>query len=137
MVNRVLIQGGQAAAMRVSLPGYDVVSATPDQTCFDARWSGFIPYIKGTVQGANDVAATINYGETLDVAPFFSGYAQGINSGTGLPTTAYGNTPFMLRGGGTDQWLYVLTTTSYMQLRVKYGGQVFRLTYQLFKRPAG
>lgn len=135
MVNRVLIQGGQAAAMRVSLPGYDVNSATPDQTCFDSRWSGFIPYLKGTVQGANDVAVTVNFGETLDVAPFFSGYGQSMSGG--VPTTSYGNTPFMLRGGGTDQWLYVLTTTSYMQLRVKYGAQAFRLTYQLFKRPAG
>ena len=135
MVNRVLIQAGQAAAMRVSLPGYDVASATPDQTCFDSRWSGFIPYLKGTAQSSNDAVVTVNFGETLDVAPFFSGYGQTMNGG--VPTTAYGNTPFMLRGAGTDNWLYVLTTTSYMQFRAKYGGSIFRLTYQLFKRPAG
>jgi hypothetical protein len=135
MVQRVLIQGGAAATMRCSLPGYDVVSATPDQTCFDARWSGFIPYIKGVVQGANDVPVTVGFGETLDVAPFFAGYTQDIFGGA--PTTAFGNTPFMLRGGGIDQWIYVLTTTSYMQLRVKYNTNTFRLTYTLFKRPAG
>ena len=135
MARRVLIQGGAAATMRCSLPGYDVVSANPDQTCFDARWSGFVPYLKGTVQSYNDIAVNVNYGETLDVAPFFAGYAQMFFGGT--PVTVYGNTPFMLRGGGTDQWAYVLTTTSYMQLRVKYGGSIFQLTYTLFKRPAG
>jgi hypothetical protein len=135
MVQRVLIQGGAAATMRCSLPGYDVVSATPDQTCFDARWSGFIPYIKGVVQSSNDVAATVGFGETLDVAPFFAGHAQ-VMAG-GVPTSVYGNTPFMLRGGGTDQWVYVITTTSYMQFRARYGGSIFQLTYTLFKRPAG
>ena len=135
MVNRVLIQAGGAAAMRVSLPGYDVSSATPDQTCFDSRWSGFIPYLKGIVDTANDVTVTVNFGETLDVAPFFSGYGRTLTGG--VPTTAYGNTPFMLRGNGIDQWLYVLTTTSYLQYRAKFGAQAFRLNYQLFKRPAG
>jgi hypothetical protein len=135
MVQRVLIQGGAAATMRCSLPGYDVVSANPDQTCFDARWSGFIPYIKGVVQSASDVAATVGFGETLDVAPFFAGYAQAMAGG--VPTSGFGNTPFMLRGGGTDQWVYVITTTSYMQFRANYGGQTFQLTYTLFKRPAG
>jgi hypothetical protein len=137
MVRRVLIQGGAAATMRCSLPGYDVVSATPDQTCFDARWSGFVPYLKGTVQTSNDVAQNVFFGETLDVAPFFAGYAQSINITTGLPDYVYGITPFMFRGGGEDYWVYVLTTTSYMQFRAKYDSSPYRLTYTLFKRPAG
>lgn len=135
MVQRVLIRGGDASAMRVSLPGYDVNSATIDQTCFDSRWSGLVPYLRGQVSSASDAAATVYFGETLAAPPLFLGHFQ--NTFNGAPITVFANTCTMFRGGGTDQWWYVIVTQSYLQFRAKSGGQVARLTYTLLKRPAG
>jgi hypothetical protein len=131
----VLIQGGQQSVMLVTLPGYNVETATIDQTCFDSRWSGFTPYATGQLFSANDVAATFAFGETLDQPPLFLGHF--VNLFNGSPLTVYENTPTMFRGGGTDQWWYALVTTSFLQFRAKFGNQAARLTFKLFRRTAG
>ena len=132
----VLIQAGQQNVMLVTLPGFQVETATIDQTCFDSRWSGFSPYALGQLTSGNDNPATFSFGETLDQPPMCLSHFVTLNPG-GAPTTVFENTPTMLRGGGTDQWWYVLVTTSFLQFRSKFGGQSSRLTFKLFKRIAG
>lgn len=136
MVKRVLIRGGQSAAMLVSLPGVDVGSATINQTCFDSRWSGYTPYAIGKLTSFNDNPAMFNFGETLDQPPLcLSNFV--ILNGSGLPSTTFSNTPAMLRGGGIDQWWYVLCTTQFLQFRAKFGGSAATLSFSLFKRTSG
>jgi hypothetical protein len=142
MVKRVLIQGGQAAAMTVSLPGIDVTTADCNQTCFDSRWSGLTPYMKGTVQltGSNggNVFQQISFGENLDAPPLFFGFGQLINPATGQPTSPVGTTPYMLRGNGTDEWFYVGIATNSLTFMVNgWGASIVRLTFSLFKRTSG
>jgi hypothetical protein len=137
MVARVLIQGGVDNAMRVSKPGIDVETANIDQTVFDSRWSGLIPYMKGTINALGGGGGTINFGETLDAAPLFVGYFQNTITFGGSAVTAFGNTPVMLTGPGA-YWYYVLVTPSNIQYSTAgIGGQTSRLTFTLFKRPAG
>lgn len=141
MVQRVLIKGGQAAAMTVSLPGVDVTTADCNQTCFDSRWSGLTPYMKGTVavQGSNsgNAFAQVSFGETLDAPPLFFGYGQIITS-SGQPTSSFGTTPYMLRGNGTDEWFYVGVSTNALTWMVNgWGASIVRLTFSLFKRTSG
>lgn len=141
MAGRVLIQGGNNAAMLVSLPGFDVNSANIDQTCFDSRWSGLNPYRAGATLDAtaNGPTAVSSFGETLDLPPLFIGGFRNINS-SGVPLSDYMTQPYFYRGGGTDYWWYVVTTTSNIQFQVfdNTGGSTFwRLYYTLFRRPAG
>jgi hypothetical protein len=140
MVQRVLIKGGQAAAMTVSLPGVDVTTADCNQTCFDSRWSGLTPYMKGTifVQGTNggNAAASLSFGETLDAPPLFFGFGQ-IYSG-GVPLGDLGTTPYMLRGNGTDEWFYVGVSTSSLSVMVNgWGASLVGFRFSLFKRTSG
>lgn len=132
MVARVLIQGGVASAMRVSFPGYDVNTADLNQTCFDSRWSGSTVYLKGQVDVASNSNTTVSFGETLSAPPMFVGTAR-----SAITPTAYGNTMFFFKGNGIDQWFYVSVTTSYLFWSVNGLGGTWRLTYALFKRPAG
>lgn len=140
MTQRVLIQGGQAAAMTVSLPGIDVTTANCDQTCFDSRWSGLTPFMKGTIAvqgGSNNVSASLSFGQTLDAPPLFFGYGQIIGT-NGQPTTAFGTTPYMLRGNGIDEWFYVGVGTSSLTVMVNgWGNSLVRFTFSLFKRTSG
>ncbi|WP_407122736.1 hypothetical protein [Bradyrhizobium sp. STM 3561] len=131
----MLIKGGASAAMTVSLPGYDVTTADITQTCFDSRWSGLVPYLRGTIDDINDGGATVSFGETLAEIPLFIGHFKTLSGG--VPTTTYANTCTMFRGNGTDQWWYAEVGTSYLKFRAKFGSQASRLYYTLFKRPAG
>ena len=136
MVKRVLIQGGASAAMLVSLPGIDVTGGINcDQTCFDSRWSGLIFYRKGTIDSANDVAAAYGYGETLPTPPMLFGYVRTLAGGA--PTTAFGNSFNMLRGGGIDQWWYAEMQVNQFIFRAKFGAQASRLWFAIYQRPAG
>ncbi|MCK1543435.1 hypothetical protein IVB12_16075 [Bradyrhizobium sp. 179] len=142
MVQRVLIQGGQSAAMTVSLPGIEVTTADCNQTCFDSRWSGLTPFMKGTVQvnGVNgqNAAASVGFGQTLDAPPLFFGYAQTLSPSNGQPLGDFGTTPYMLRGNGIDEWFYVGVGTSSLTFMVNgWGGSILRLTFSLFKRTSG
>lgn len=133
-MKRVLIQSGIDACMRVSMPGYDVDSADIEQTCFDSRWSGFARYLQGSVDSANDVAATVSFGETLAAPPLFVGYHD---PGIVLTPGAQLQSPWMFRGGGSDEWGYVSVSTTSMVFRFKFGSQTSRLYYSLFRRIAG
>jgi hypothetical protein len=140
MVQRVLIQGGQAAAMTVSLPGVDVTTADCNQTCFDSRWSGLTPYMKGTIGvqgGSGNAFSQLSFGETLDAPPLFFGFGQIIGA-NGQPTTTFGTTPYMLRGNGTDEWFYIGVTNSVLTAMVNgWGASYIRFTFSLFKRTSG
>jgi hypothetical protein len=132
MTARGLITTG---TMRISLPGYDVNSADIDQTCFDSRWSGVTPYLKGTLSSANNVPATVGFGENLASPPMFYGYFQNINGG-GTPLSVFGNTMTMLRGGGTNNWWYVEVSVNAILFQVQFGSQAATLHFVLFKKVA-
>src|SRR3954471_18547971 len=101
-----LIQAGQQNVMLVTLPGFNVETATIDQTCFDSRWSGFSPYATGQLVSGNDAPATFAFGETLDQPPMFLGHFATLGP-SGAPIAVYANTPTMFRGNGEDRWWYV------------------------------
>lgn len=138
MVQRVLIQGGQAAAMTVSLPAIDVTVADCNQTCFDSRWSGLNPFMKGSVAVSNGGSAGVGYGQTLDVPPLFFGYGQIINPSNGQPTNEFGTTCYMLRGNGIDEWFYASVGTSGISFAVNgWTNLTVRFTFALYKRTSG
>lgn len=137
MVDRVLIRGGQSAAMRVSLPGYDVQTANISQLAFDARFANLLVYRRGTVaitgSGADNF---IPFGETLDKPPlgfFIMGHfpSFGIN----------GQTPnAVMNYGSSSAYLYrqAITTTTGFYLKTDQptpsGG--FTCLYVVFKQLA-
>lgn len=131
-VQRAIIQPG---LMRVSFPGIEVTTADIDQTVFDSRWSGVAPYLKGTLDSANDGAAIQYFGETLPSPPLAFCYFRSLNAG--VPTTTFGNSPTMFRGNGTNNWWYVEVGTTAIQFRSLFGSQVSRLYYTLYKKVAG
>ena len=134
MVRRVLIQGGAAACMSVSLPGVDVLSANIDQMAFDSRWSGHQFYASGTLDSHNSISAFFTFPSTLDQIPFLIGYVD--TNITLTPGTQYlGFT--MFRGNSQDYWIYANVTTSQLGFQVNFGNQVGRLYYSLFRRVAG
>ena len=141
MVDRVLIQVGDQGEMRVSLPGADVNTANIDQTCFDSRWSGLIPYFTGAVDifgGAGQGSASMSFGETLDQPPIFMGWFNTTNGPGGAYFDGNGFTPTMVRGGGQDYWYYVNpTTTGCLFSLGGFNNTWGRFTFTLFKRPAG
>ncbi|MDI2110299.1 MULTISPECIES: hypothetical protein [Bradyrhizobium] len=134
MTTRVLAQGGAVARLVVSKPGIEATLANLDQTVFDSRWSGHQFYLKGVLDSGNDSVAQWPFGETLDAPPFMLGYCDTniiLSPGTQyLQCEAY-------RGGGTDFWIYAAVTTSSIVFRFKFGNQVGRLYFSLFRRIAG
>jgi len=142
MVKRVLIRGGGGGiAMRVSLPGYDVMTAGLTQTCFDDRWSGLVQYRTGTVDAPiSTTGVNVSFGETLDVPPMFMGYARPINNGQlAAPTDSATGTYYFWNNNADPVWMYVACYVDRMFFRAAgIGGvQGYRLYYTLFKRPAG
>jgi len=69
MPKRVLIQGGQAAAIQVSLPGFDVTTATLDQMAFDARFGHLRLLMNGVIYIPYNTYQTVSYGTTLSRIP--------------------------------------------------------------------
>lgn len=69
MTKRVLMQSGQAAALQVSLPGYDVTTATLDQMAFDARMGNLRKIIEGGVGIAFPGSASISYPTSYATIP--------------------------------------------------------------------
>jgi hypothetical protein len=136
MVQRVLIQGGQASAMRVSMPGVDVTTADVDQTIFDSRWSGLIPYRTAVLTSVSNSDGNFFYGETLDQPPMCVAYCQTLLP-NGQPASTGRFTPTFFRGGGTDNWWILTVTQSYCQFKAQYGNQASACWFTLFKRVGG
>jgi hypothetical protein len=135
VTQRVLIQGGQASAMRVSMPGIDVTTADVDQTVFDSRWSGLIPYRTGQLTSVSQSTSTFSFGETLDQPPMC--VCHFVTLANGSPTSTFRNTPTIFRGNDVNNWWYVVVSTSYVQFNSLFGNQASLLTFTLFKRVGG
>lgn len=134
MVKRVIIRGGASSAMIVSLPGYDAETATLNQTCFDSRWSGLIPFLSGQISRTGTGTSSASFGQTLDQPPLFVGHVQAIGA-SGTPTTTFGTTPYKLQAS-SDEYFLVDVGVAGMNFSVNgWGNSILRLTYTLFKRP--
>lgn len=121
------MRGGASAALRVSLPGFDVDAANLSQLAFDARFANLQVYAKGsvTISGSN-VSNSYSFGETLPAAPlgFFvfnvfnpgDGFLRGqmpyiVKSSSGGPVTvncayaAVSPSGFTLQTSNAGSWL--------------------------------
>lgn len=91
MVARVLIAGGNGpngAALKVSLPGFDVLTAGPSQLAFDANWQRRTVYRRAHGVVMTGGSLRVSFGETLPRPPqVYFGYGlsqfapQGTQSG--------------------------------------------------------
>lgn len=90
MTDRVLIQGGSNSVMRVSLPGYDVNTATLAQLAFDARFANRAIYLRGSISfnpSSGGLSRDVLFGETLAAPPIGFCYTNGGQA----PFTSYYN----------------------------------------------
>lgn len=98
--------------MQVSLPGFDVATATLDQMAFDARFANMAVILKGSIGLSVNSWATV---------PFSTGYATvpralvgfRLNSG---PTKASMPAARLTNHGSYQNWQAVLVTNSYAQI---------------------
>jgi hypothetical protein len=70
MVQRTIIRGGAAAAIQVSLPGFDVTTASLQQMAFDARF-GFMQEIKRSSGDFGAGSTDYTYGGNRDVTHYW------------------------------------------------------------------
>lgn len=122
MVDRVLLKGGALASLQVSLPGYDVKTATLDQMAFDARFSNMNLVMKGSVFVPYETWTTVYFPTTYSTIPrLFCGY----NNGGGASATPIGGADptrivcpgaVLTSAGGTYLSMNVVqVTAAYMQ----------------------
>lgn len=111
MVDRVLIQNGQAAAIQVSLPGFDVKTATLDQMVFDARFANMNLFLKGSIFLTNGSWFTVGFGTTFPTIPrVLAGFQNGGQlASVTMPDASLTN------HGSYQHWNAVQVTNSYAQ----------------------
>jgi hypothetical protein len=112
MPKRVLIKGGSAAALQVSLPGFDVTTATLDQMAFDARFANLTVIMKGALAVTQNNWQTIYFPQAYPVIPralvnFQLNEAPAVCS---MPAASLTN------HGAYNYWHAVLMTNSYCQI---------------------
>lgn len=136
MVDRVLIRGGASAAMRVSLPGFDVNTANLSQLAFDARFANLEVYRKGAVSisGSNAVNS-FPFGETLSAAPLGLFVFNVFNPGDGV---LRGQAPFIVKtttgGPITYSNAYAAVSASGMTLQFWATGSGIIVYYVLYRQ---
>lgn len=69
MVQRVLIQDGAAAGIQVSLPGFDVTTATLNQMAFDSRFANMHLVIQGVVFVSWETPTTVFFPQAFSTIP--------------------------------------------------------------------
>ncbi len=123
MVDRVRIRGGQAAALQVSLPGYDVTTATLDQMAFDARFANMTLVMRGVVFVPHETWTTVYFPTTYSAVPrLFCGLGGAWNQAAATITQIQNPSAILTSNQGT--WLNIrmaLITASYIQFYSGYG----------------
>lgn len=120
MVNRVKFQGGALASLKVSLPGYDVDTATFDQLAFDARFANMTLIMSGKIFCPWETWTTVYFPTTYSTIPrAFLGYNNSGGSSASPsadPTRIVCPGAVLTSGSGTYLWMNIaFVTTSYMQ----------------------
>jgi hypothetical protein len=114
MTRRVLIQGGQAAAIQVSLPGFDVLSATLDQMAFDARFGNMRLVQSGTIYVPNLTTQTVYLPTSYSTVPrVVAGFEQ-----ANTPFACSGPVQSVGSGLVINSAYLVFATQSYLQFTV-------------------
>jgi hypothetical protein len=111
MVDRVWIRDGQAAAIQVSLPGYDVKTATLDQMVFDARFANMNLFLKGSLYLTEGSWFTVGFGTTFPTIPrCLVGFQN-----SGLISSMYMPSAALTNHGSFQYWNAAAVTNSYAQ----------------------
>lgn len=104
MVDRVLIKGGVAAAMQVSMPGFDVNSASLANMAFDARFANMHLVAQGLVYVNWETETFVAYGTTYATIPrVFCGFVPPSSSPNPDPIEITSPDAVLTSGSGT--WL--------------------------------
>jgi hypothetical protein len=120
MVDRVLMKGGALASLQVSLPGFDVNTATLDQMAFDARFSNTSLIMSGSVYVPAETWTTVYFPQSYSTIPrVFCAYNDGGGANPNPdtnPVTVTAPLACLTSGGGTYLGMDLCqVTNSYMQ----------------------
>lgn len=142
IIKRASIKGGAAASLRMSLPGYDVDTATLDQMAFDARFANMERYTEGfsvaPFTGVDGPTSTpfISFGRTFSTVPIVLALWGGDNPFSN-PAARYSLNSFDIiwnTSSNTPQSYFFLTVTqSGMQFTAFSGFGTYFFQYIVFK----
>ncbi len=136
MVARVKIQGGIGAAIQVSLPGYDVNSATLDQMAFDGRFANMELIMAGFVSVPYQTWVTVYFPTAYAIVPrVFMGLGGSWAQAASTITQIQNPSAILTSNQGTFKNVRLAQVgTSYVQFYSAYGPEV---EYDSFRHFAG
>lgn len=114
-IPRVLFQGGQNAALRVSLPGWDVTSADIDHLVFNSSYSGLSIVQRGSTYCSRRGSATVLWTVAQEHIPNVLWGCKFLND---LSSLRYFG-PYIYYGlNNSDDYIQAIATAGYITFSV-------------------
>lgn len=121
MVNRVLI--GQPSQIKVSRPGFDVLSSSNINTLFDVDSSHFSILERGSLVGSNDSFVYHNFSRSYANVPLVQFLIRDPNDTTiGL---SYFGSHFLMSSSGPWARCYVTSNRIELRARANWTGRIW------------